>query len=357
MKHSDKLLAALAVWAIVATPAVTADGGMRADGHAPIGVMRDHMHHAGEFMFSYRFMHMDMDGNRIGDDEVSPETIVTTVANPFFGRPMQPPTLRVVPTSMTMDMHMFGVMYAPISRVTLIAMMNYTDKEMDHITFMGPVGTTRRGTFTTNSSGIGDTKLSAMVRLYESGHHKTHVNLGLGIPTGSTDERDTILTPTGATPSVRLPYAMQLGSGTLDFLPGLTYTGRSGATSWGAQYDGTIRTERDNGYQWGDRHNVTGWVAYTPRNWISVSARIAYDTLGDINGSDSAIVAPVQTADPNNYGGDTVNLTFGMNLVGQGGWWHGHRIAIEGGIPVTQDLNGPQMETDYTLTVGWQYAF
>ena len=43
--------------------------------------------------------------------------------------------------------------------------------------------------------------------------------------------------------------------------------------------------------------------------------------------------------------------------MGQSGWQRGQRVAIEGGIPLMQDLNGPQMETDYTITVGWQYAF
>ena len=34
--------------------------GIRADSHAPIGVMGDHMHKKGKFMTSYRYMYMDM---------------------------------------------------------------------------------------------------------------------------------------------------------------------------------------------------------------------------------------------------------------------------------------------------------
>jgi hypothetical protein len=34
-----------------------------------------------------------------------------------------------------------------------------------------------------------------------------------------------------------------------------------------------------------------------------------------------------------------------------------HRLALELGAPIYQDLNGPQMETDWMLTVGWQKAF
>ena len=36
----------------------------RPDGHAPIGVMGDHIHREGEIMFSYRAMMMNMSGLR-----------------------------------------------------------------------------------------------------------------------------------------------------------------------------------------------------------------------------------------------------------------------------------------------------
>lgn len=360
-------LCPIALTLLISTSTVSADGenhaGMkiRPAAHAPIGVMGDHLHEKNEWMFSYRFMHMDMDGNRIGDNEVSPTTIATTIPNRFFGSPMQPPTLRVVPTKMTMDMHMFGAMYAPTDWLTLMAMINYTEKEMEHITFAGARGTTRRGTFTTKSAGMGDTKLSSLIRLFDHGNHhtnhKAHLNVGFSIPTGSTDESDRILTPTGATPSPRLPYAMQLGSGTLDLLPGITYSGGTNKFGWGVQYMGTIRTGSDNGYSWGDKHEVTGWASYRWLNWLSSSARIKYSTMDEIDGIDPAIRAPVQTADPDNFGGDRVDIVLGLNLLGTQDWYQGHRIAIEGSIPIEQDLNGPQMETDYVITVGWQKAF
>ena len=31
-----------------------------------------------------------------------------------------------------------------------------------------------------------------------------------------------------------------------------------------------------------------------------------------------------------------------------------NRLAFEGGAPVYQDLNGPQLETDWIMTFGWQ---
>lgn len=330
---------------------------LRADGHAPIGVMGEHRHKRGEVMLSYRFMHMDMRGNQIGSNNVSNDTIATTVPNRFFGAPGQPPTLRIVPTDMQMQMHMFGAMYAPNDRITLMAMLPYIDKQMDHLTYQGGAGTTVLGGFRTKSEGIGDVKVSALIGLTEIGNHKFHLNMGVSLPTGSTSETGTILAPNGTRPTVRLPYAMQLGSGTYDLLPGITYNGGQGLTKWGAQLSGVIRTGKNNGYRLGDQAAITTWASYQPEPWISLSGRVEARTTGDISGRDPLIAGPVQTADPDNYGGDTVTLYGGFNLMGQRGALRGHRLAFELGVPIYQKLNGPQMETDWIATLGWQLAF
>ena len=332
------------------------DNGLKAihaNSHAPIGVMGDHMHKKGEWMLSYRYMHMDMEGSRIGTTEVSPEFIVANVANRFS----PPATLRVVPTEMTMNMHMFGGMYAPTDWLTLMAMGMYQEKSMDHITFAGMMGTTRLGTFNTKAKGIGDTKLSGLIKLYETGAHHFHLNAGLSLPTGSTEKRDDILRPNNTIANVRLPYPMQLGSGTYDLLPGLTYSGSRNRLSWGAQYMGTFRTGDNNGYSLGDKQEVNSWLGYQWRPWISTSARLSYSHESQIDGIDSTIALPVQTANPDNYGGDIVTLHFGLNMSGQSGLLRGHRIAVEAGVPLHRDLNGLQLETDLTVTAGWQYAF
>lgn len=322
--------------------------------HAPIGVMGDHTHKQGEFMFSYRFMRMDMEGNRIGTDAVSPDTIATTVPNRLAGQPMQPPTLRVVPTKMTMDMHMLGAMYAPSDKLTLMVMMNYLKNEMDHISYMGMVGTNQRGTFTTKSEGFGDMKVSGLYQIYDDSVNKVHLNIGFSLPTGSTTESDRVLTPMGTTPVLRLPYMMQLGSGTYDLLPGITYQRYQGKWNLGAQYTATIRTgTNDEGYTLGDQHQLTTWAGYSLRHDLSTSIRLAYQNTSNIDGEDAQIRAPVQTADPNNYGKKRLDLLAGLNWISQSG----HRLSMEIGTPIYQNLDGPQMETDWTLTAGYQFAF
>lgn len=343
--------------ACLSSPLFAHQGPPAAD-HAPIGVMGDHTHTAGEVMLSYRFMHMDMGGNRIGTDSVSPDTIVTTVPNRFAAMPGQPPTLRIVPAEMRMEMHMLGAMYAPADWVTLIAMGSYITGEMDHITYRGGTGTTRRGGFTTTPEGIGDITVGGLFPLSKiADDHEIVLRAAVGIPTGSTTESDDILTPMGGTPTVRLPYAMQIGSGTWDLKPALTYRGYAGQLGWGAQYNGTIRLgANDQGYSRGDIHELTGWVSFEPARWISLSARLAARTTGRVDGIDRAIMGPVQTANPDFQGGERIDGFLGVNLAAQGGL-AGHRLAFEIGAPLHQDLNGPQMASDWTMTLGWQYSF
>lgn len=334
------------------------DGGKvnYATDHAPIGVMADHRHKQGEWMVSYRYSYMDMEGNRDGTASLSPETIATTVPNRFG----MPPTLRVVPIQMDMNMHMAGAMYGLSDRITLMGMGMYMSNDMDHVTFAGMAGDTRLGEFTTGSSGFGDMTLGAIIGLDDGSTAHRQINLGLAVslPTGSTTEADTVLTPMDTSPQLRLPYPMQLGSGTWDAKPSLTARTRFGRWSVGGQTSAVIRLEKnEEGYKLGDKLEGTAWLAFEPTPSLSLSGRVKARTQGKIDGIDAAIAAPVQTADPDNQGGQVIEALVGLNFAASGGVFEGTRFAAELGLPLYRDLNGPQLETDMTLTLGLQKAF
>ena len=359
MKRSLITMACLLVWAqgLLAQNNTTSTTVSTPDSHAPIGVMGDHLHKKGELMFSYRYMRMNMKDNLFGSDDISTETIVTTIPNRFFGNPGMPPTLRVVPLDMSMDMHMLGVMYAPSDKVTLMLMGMLLANDMHHITYQGGMGTNELNFFDTRASGLGDTRISALISIYKKENTRLHANLGLSLPTGSITETDDILTPMSTTPTVRIPYPMQLGSGTWDLLPGLTYAGNKNKWGWGAQVMANLRLgENDQNYTLGNKLDYTTWISYRLAPWISSSFRIAGMSLGSIDGMDTNIMAPVQTADPDNIGGDRLDASFGLNLIGTKGLLTNQRLAVELAIPVSQNLNGPQLKTTSVLTLGWQYA-
>jgi hypothetical protein len=317
-------------------------GGSRPDDYAPLGVMGDHLHEAGHWMLSYRYGHMSMDGNRDGTDRVSTADVFAD------GFP-------VSPTDMDTDLHMFGLMYAPAKWLTVMAMIPYIEKSMNHV-----IGATGEE-FRTDSSGPGDFRLTGLVRVLERGPHHLHVNLGVSFPTGDIDAED--FTPTPMAPmgfqKTRLPYPMQLGSGTFDVLLGATYSGRNAWLSWGGQATGTARTgENDNDYRVGDRVGVTAWVARPWTSWISTSLRLRWQWWDNYHGADPSLNPnAVPTADPKLRGGNRLDLLGGLNFQVPLGPLGEHRIAIEVGGPVHQWLYGPQLETDWHILVGWQKAF
>ena len=208
--RSFKTIAIAAMAFTAAAPPIAGQwNASRADSHAPIGVMGDHRHEQGEMMLSYRYMYMSMEGSREGTSSVSDAYVVDPAGANFM----------VTPTKMPMSMFMFGAMFAPTERVTLMAMLPVLDLSMDHITRAG-------GAFTTESGGVGDVKFGAMIGLADWSNQTLHLNASVSIPTGSIEEQDVLPTSNGN--EVQLPYPMQIGSGTFDLMPALTWLGQSG---------------------------------------------------------------------------------------------------------------------------------
>lgn len=319
--------------------------------HAPIGVMGDHMHKAGEFMVSYRYMAMAMSGNRQGEHNLSSDNIATSVTNPFG---MMPPTVRVVPQEMNTAMHMLGLMYAPTDDFTLMVMLNYLDKEMTLTTYQGMMGTSRLGNFNTESSGLADTKVGLLYRLHDDQTHHFHLNINWQIPTGDIEKTASVLTPMNTRITMRIPYAMQLGTGSNLIEIGSTYNGYANKSSWGAQVlYSTALEANDENYKVGDKTLLTAWYAQQLAENYSGSLRLSYSNTNNIDGKDENINAPVTTANPKNYGGDFIDIAIGLNTV----LANKHRIAFEYQIPLKQDVNGVQMEMDNMFTLGYQLAF
>ena len=307
------------------------DSAQRPDDHAPIGVMGDHTHQAGEWMLSWRRMAMTMEGNRDGTDDLSTSEVLRSGTGAYM----------VAPTRMTMVMHMLGVMYAPSDSVTLMAMLPWVDNEMDHVTAMG-------GRFSTDSGAMGDLKLAALI---PSGRHTW--TLGLSVPTGDLDQRDT--TPMGR--SV-LPYPMQIGSGTYDLTLGWGHLTTRPDDSFGAQIKGTFRLgENDEGYTKGHELGATAWYARRLSERLSVSLRGTWTVSGNYDGADPRYAMAlanrvVATVDPDRRAGNRLEFGLGANLTLEGG----HRLSLEAAAPVRQDLDGPQLQVDRVWTLGWQWA-
>lgn len=326
----------LSIFFIIYSSQLSADSLMPTD-HAPIGVMGDHTHKVDEWMFSYRYGHMEMDGNRDGTSSVS----VAEIHQDFM----------IAPLKMTMEMHMFGTMYGFNDDITLMAMIAYKDIEMDMLTrpmSMGMMPANHK--FKTRSKGFGDLKLSALWNLINNDNSSLHAHVGMGIPTGSIQKKDDNAMGVRA----RMPYAMQLGSGTYDPILGLTYVAQMNKWSFGLQNLNTFRLgENNEGYQLGNEYNLSTWAGFNLNHAVSLSLRVDAKAWEDIDGEDDELnVMMAPTARTDLCGGQRIDGLLGLNYLHSSG----HRLALELGMPIHQDLDGPQMETDYRVMVGWQYA-
>ena len=308
-----------------------------------INVLGTHTHLEGEWMFAYQFMFMRMDGSRDGTNRLSDSDVLADFP--------------VTPTNMTMKMHMPMVMYAPSDDLTLMAMLPYIKLEMDHV--LGPLSPKPGARFTTKSEGFGDLNVGALYTFYRKNfdEHRLIFKAALSVPTGSIDKKDVLANP--AQGKQKLPYPMQLGSGTFDLHPAITYVGEMGDWAWGGEVEATIRLgENSNDYTLGDRYKISGWVNWKWTDWLAPFVRIDGEVWENIDGADPDLnPAVVPTADPGRRAGEQIDLLAGVNLYALGGPLKGQRLAIQGRLPVYRSLDGPQLETDWQITVGWQWVF
>lgn len=329
-----KLILALALLSLCAINV----SASTAKGHAPIGVMGDHTHNAGEWMLSYRYMRMEMKDNR----QFSNDQSLTQVAVNYM----------VAPLTMQMDMHMFGGMFAVNDTVTWMLMLPYVSQSMNH---QFVKGVNNGNQFSRNSSNIGDVSLVALTNLMKTKTENWILNTGISIPVGSIDED-------GGT-GTRLPYAMQVGSGTYDIILGTTYTKYMADLGFGTQFLSTIRTGLNkHGYRLGNKYQLTTWAAKSWADWVSTSLRLTGKIWDNLDGFDSAIMpngpgstVMVPTAEQT-QGGQSISVGIGANLMGQDGLLDGHRLAFEFEVPVYEYFLGTHLKSQWTLTVGWQKA-
>jgi len=298
----------------------------------PINVLGSHTHPKGTFMVGYRYMFMDMDHNLEGTREVSQAEVLSRYP--------------VVHTHMTMEMHMAELMYAPSDRITVMAMIPYSYLSMDHLRTNG----TR---FTDNSSGIGDVGFMGLFNFLGDAFCRDYClffNAGVTAPTGSIDQNFR---------GRRFEYAMQLGSGTWNLEPGLTYLGGTKNLAWGAQAMGMINIgENDRHYRLGDSYRLSAWTQLKVTDWFGPSARLDWHAWGNIHGADPALNPARNPAfDATKQAGERLDFLGGLNFYVPKGILKGTRFSVEGGVPIYQNIAGPNMGVDWMLTAGISYTF
>lgn len=349
--------------------------------HGPIGVMADHFHKKGEWMVSFRVTNMEMEKNIFNGNSISTDEILKQ-PNPYASIPMMmensesismmnrvpakvtnhphssemkmPMKLSVVPKKMTMKMIMLGAMYAPSDRLTLMGMAMFNDKDMILDTYQGMMQRKYLGSFETSSSDLSKISFSALYNLHKSDNSRWHVIFGLEKSIGESSEKGMVLTPMNMKSSITLPYGMQSSDRALRLTTGITNVKSIKDFIIGNQLlVKKVIDEKD--WNFGDEFEYNLWFQGAFTQNISYSLRLNYKDQDSIDGRDISIMAPVQTSNPNNYGGEVLNLGIGLNMVfNLFGGMHKDRFSIEILKPIDQNKNDLQMKDNLTIQIGFQ---
>ncbi len=323
---------------------------------APAGVQMDHMlEQKGDWMLGYRIMDMQQGGaiKRAGKS-VDDYTLVNKAC---YGHPCY---LR--PTTMNMRMHMLDIMYAPRDWLTLMLMPQFVDMSMGMRLLdesprtggMDAIGMAiMHAEHGHRSSGLGDTELHGLFKLYQDNQLQLQMGLGLSLPTA---EVDLSMRPMMGHDLGLMEYGMQLGSGTWDLKPSLTVTAQTGAAGWGAQITAVHRLEDENesGYALGNQLQSNLWASYQLLPGFSTSVRGVYTQQQAIKGRYQATHVPTGPGDYTaNYGGEFVDMGLGLSLAFDKGSLAGNYLGIEWLQPVSDKPNGYQLEREGTLVFNW----
>lgn len=323
----------------------------------PAGIMFGHMlDKPGDFMVGYRFMHNWTNGHMMhGGHKVSDQTIVQQGCSDTT-------PCRFTPDYMNMSMHMLDIMYAPAKWLNVMLMPTFMTMDMNLRELAGrpapvPGVHEHQGIAGHETGAVGDTYISSLVKLINIPGHRVHMNLGLSAPTGKVDIE---LRRMAQIDGGLIHFGMQLGSGTWDFTPSLTYAGEKNRWSWGTQFSGVKRMEDKNksGYRLGDVFQATTWGGYDLTQWLTASVRGAYTLQGAIQRDFDRFNAHIGPMDfPANYGGQFWDIGLGLNARIPGGRFAGNRFGFEWLEPVKSDFNGFQLDRKGALSATWSYLF
>jgi len=317
----------------------------------PIGVMGN-MHHQG-FMLSIRHGIMQMDGSILNGNNITDSKILK-MPNELGNSPAN---LSVIPKSMDMKMTMIDGMYAPTNNITLMVMATYVSKDMLLNTFSPMMERELIGQFSTDTSDLSDISFSGLFRINQNDNSKWHGEISLKKSIGKNDATAIALTPMGTKMNMIMPYAMQSGDESTSLILGLTNTRKlNRGIVWGNQLKRKIVVS-ESGWSYGDQTEFSSWIQYPFSNSVSISSRLKFTDQDALSGKNLLISAPVQTANPKNYGGKELHLGIGINMALDllpGGKEH---IGLEILKPLNQDKNNLQMKTDYQIIFGYQKSF
>lgn len=290
----------------------------------------------GSWRVAYRYENLSYDGLRDGRNDLSRKNVSKRGYDE-------------IPEELATRTHTFELTYGAREFTSVWAALPFHAKELE--------GDASSGDLDQESTGVGDLVIGFTHHCCsddDDGRMMWH--LGLGFPTGSVDEEDDA--PGGG--DQRLPYPMQLGTGTYALHPGVYWIENEESWTWGVGTRWRIHLDRnDEGYAPGDTATFQAWGSREIAEDLVGTLRLQSHFWGDYHSEDDELDADAG-ADPLNdehrQGGLRTDLFAGLGWE-LGGERRANRLDLEVGIPIDEWVDGPQMSNEWTVGFGWRYSF
>ncbi len=333
-------------------------------GNMPMNIPGGGVPETHEFRFKLSPMFMRMEGLDDGGNHVRRKDLLGMPL--MMGNPTG--KFMAVPENMDMGMLNLAAGYSFTDDFFAGLMLMVQSKRMDMRFNSMMAASTGQDGYTMDSEGMADTMLMAKYRLYTDDplipRRQVSLFMGLSLPSGSIDEKNDNH-PLAMRRGELLPYSMQLGSGTFDPTLGLLYQGSLSPWWWGTNAMYTHRfynNSRD--YRRGNELRLDLYGMYQFRYDMLAQLQLGGQHSGNIHGEMDAAVdgaagrvtqgepaSPYMSPlwNPENYGGDKLLLSLGLQ------WQPAslHILDLTLGLPLYQNLNGPQLEESYRVMLTW----
>lgn len=193
-----------------------------------------------------------------------------------------------------------------------------------------------------DSKGIGDLAIMGQYRFLKRNEEAFESSLlfGIKVPTGKTTRNDK--------DGERLEAELQPGTGSWNPMLGIAATKRSGRLSIDANLLYTFMTKGAQNTELGDIFNYNASFSYR----MFRDTQISWDLIVEANGEWKQKQKIAGVRDPNS-GQHILFLSPGMRLIWNKRW----SAYVSAGVPVMQDLNGIQNETNFRAMAGISLVF
>jgi hypothetical protein len=311
---------------------------------SPAGVVTSCVHAKNEWMFLYRYMGMFMDEVVQGKNTIDETQLFS---NYLWS-----------PSRMRMQMHMLMAMYGISNRLAIMCMTDYLIADMSMKAFTQNGNAHHHGSsgneneHKMKSNGISDVKLQLLYEIMRHTKSDILVMGGISIPTGSINKQGEVNDMMYQ--SKRMPYMMQMGSGSWDLSSGISYTVNFLKYVLSFQSIATFRIGMNKfDYKLGNEMYSTLWIARKWNSIISQSIRFKYNWSAPIEGRDISLYTFNEpSANPINYGGSNLQLLGGL-MFQLKGVLNNNRLGFEAGLPIYQYVNGIQLKNKFNYTLNW----